>query len=318
MGHDDGADHAGGGAPAGLEGVLQGVVPAGEGHVIGAGELVPEIVAGAALQRLAVLHHGLDGVGGLGAGKLFLVGLAALNDGDVQFLLKEIRVAVQLLGGLGLGLLGGLVDGVALLPPEFPAAQEGTGGLFPPHHAAPLVVFHGQLTIAVQHPAPVVAEHGLAGGTDGHALLQRLAAAGGDPRHLGGKAVDQFALLFQQALGDEQRHGHVLVAGGLEPVVHQPLDVLPDGLPVGTQNDKALDAGVFHQLGLGADVGVPLRKIHFLRGDGLHHFFLVVCHDSPLPPLTAAPPRRRPHRPPCGRSQYPHREFPRRIHRTAW
>ena len=58
-------------------GILQFVVPTGEGYVIGAGELVAKVVAGARLEGLAVLHHGLDGVGGFGAGELFLVGLAA-------------------------------------------------------------------------------------------------------------------------------------------------------------------------------------------------------------------------------------------------
>ena len=112
VGHDDSADQAGGRAPGGLERILQGVVAAREGHVIGAAEFVTEVVARAALQGLAVLHHRLDGVGRLGTGKLLLVGLAALDNGDAQVVLGKIGVAVQLLLGLGLGLLGGLVDGV--------------------------------------------------------------------------------------------------------------------------------------------------------------------------------------------------------------
>ena len=38
--------------------------------------------------------------------------------------------------------------------------------------------------------AEMVAEHGLAGGAHSQALFQLVAAAGGDPGHLGGKAVD--------------------------------------------------------------------------------------------------------------------------------
>ena len=64
--------------------------------------------------------------------------------------------------------------------------------------------------------AEMVAEHRLAGGAHRKALLQRVAAAGGDPGDLGRKAVDQLALLLQQALGDEHGHGHVLMAGGLK------------------------------------------------------------------------------------------------------
>ena len=81
-------------------------------------------MAGAALQRLAVLHHGFDGVGSLSTGELFLIGLAALDNRDSQVLLADVCVAVQLLLGLSLGLGGSLVDGVALLPPELAAAQD--------------------------------------------------------------------------------------------------------------------------------------------------------------------------------------------------
>ena len=51
--------------------------------------------------------------------------------------------------------------------------------------------------------AEMVAEHRLAGGAHRKALLQRVAAAGGDPGDLGRKAVDQLALLLQQALGEK-------------------------------------------------------------------------------------------------------------------
>ena len=66
--------------------MMQLVVAAGKGDVVSLAELVAKVVAGAALQGLAVLHHGLDGIGGLGTGKLFLVGLAALHHGDGQIL----------------------------------------------------------------------------------------------------------------------------------------------------------------------------------------------------------------------------------------
>lgn len=84
VGHDDSTHQTGGNAPAGLERMMQLVVAAGKGDIVSLAELVAKVVAGAALQRLAVLHHGFDGVGGLGTGKLFLVGLAALHHGDRQ------------------------------------------------------------------------------------------------------------------------------------------------------------------------------------------------------------------------------------------
>ena len=249
---------------------MQLVVAAGKGDVVSLAELVAKVVAGAALQGLAVLHHGLDGVGGLGTGKLFLVSLAALHHGNGQILLADVCVAVQLLLGLSLRLGGSLVDGVAFLPPELAAAQEGTGGLFPAHHAAPLVVFHGKLAVAVQHAGPVVAEHGLTGGTHGQTLFQLVGTAHCDPRHLRREAIDQFAFLLQQAFRDQHGHCHVLMAGGLEAGIHVLLDQLPDGLTIGAQDDETLHTGILHQLCLDADIGVPLCKVFFLTGDRLY------------------------------------------------
>ena len=43
------------------------------------------------------LHEAFDGVGRLGAGELFLFGLLTGNDGDGEDILKEVRVAAELL-----------------------------------------------------------------------------------------------------------------------------------------------------------------------------------------------------------------------------
>ena len=147
-------------------------------------------MGGCALQRLVVLHEALDGVGGFRPGEFFLIGLAAAHHGDRENLLKEIGIAVELLLGLVLCFLGGFVNGMALLPPELAGTQEGTGGFFPADHGAPLVIEHGKLAVGVQDAGPVVAEHGLGGGTEGKTLFQLLAAAHGDPGDLRGKAVD--------------------------------------------------------------------------------------------------------------------------------
>ena len=278
MGHDAGADEAGGGAPGGLEGILELIVPAGESDIVGPGELVAEIMAGAGLQGLAVLHHGLDGIGSLGAGELLLVGLSPLYHGHGQSIPTEIGIAIELLLRLGNGLLGGLVDGVALLPPELTAAQEGAGGLLPADDGAPLVIQHGQLTVALEHIVPMVAEHGLRGGTESQTLLQLLAAAVGDPSHLRGEALHQLPLLFQQTLGDQHGHGHIHMAGLLEHTVHDALNILPNCVAIGTQDHKALDGGIVHQLRLQANISVPLGEVHLHGGDGFH-ISLVFSHD---------------------------------------
>ena len=225
-----------------------------------------------------VLHHALDGIGGLSAGELLLVGLAALHHRHGQRVLAHVGVAVQLLLRFRHGLLGGLMDGVTLLPPELTAAQEGAGGLFPADDAAPLVVQHGQLAPAVQYMSPVIAEHGLGGGSESQTLLQLLAAAVGDPRHLGGEALHQFAFLLQQALRDQHRHRHIDVTCLFEFIVHVLLDILPDGVAIRAQDQKALDAGIVHQLRLQADIGVPFGKI-LLHGSDRFHISLILSHN---------------------------------------
>ena len=124
----------------------------------------------------------------------------------------------------------------------------------------------------------MIAEHGLGGGTEGKALLELLAAAHGDPCHLGRKAVDELTLFFQKALRDEHRHGHIDVPGLFKLCVHDLLHILPDGVAIGAQDRKALDGGILHQLRLAADIGIPLGKIDLHIGDLLN--FLVFRHKT--------------------------------------
>ena len=272
VGHDHRTDHPGRAAPGGLEGVLQLVVPTGEGDIIGAAELVAEIVGGGTLERLVILHHALHGIGGLCTGELLLLGLPTGHHGNCQHIFKEICIAVQLLLRLGLCLLGGFVDGVAFLPPELAGAQEGAGGLLPADDGAPLVIQHGQLAVGLQDVRPVVAEHRLGSGAEGQTLFQLFTAAHGDPSHFGGEAVDQLPFFFQQALWNQHGHCHILVAGLLKFAVHDVLDVLPNGIAIGAQDGKALDGGILHQLRLAAHVRIPLGKIHLHVGDLLNLF----------------------------------------------
>ena len=218
-------------------------------------------MAGAGLQRLAVVHHALDGVGGLGAVELLLLGLAAAGDGHGQHVLAEVRVQVQDPLGEGLGLLGGGVHGVALLPQKFPVAQEGTAALLPAQHAAPLVIAHGQIPVGLDDILEMLAEQGLGGGADAVALLQLLAAAGGDPGALGSKALHMILLLLQQALGDQHGHVDVLHAALLELRIQNVLHILPDRIAVGTVNKQTLDGGVVNELRLFAHIGEPLGKV---------------------------------------------------------
>ena len=175
------------------------------------GKAVTEIVAGAGLEGLAVVHHALHGIGLLGTVELLLIRLAASDHGHGQHVLQEIGIDVQHPHGLFPGLLGGGVHGVALLPQELPVAQEGAAGLLPAQDGAPLVIQLGQVPVGVDDVFIVLAEQGLGGGADAVALLQLLAAAHGDPGALRGEALHMVLLLLKQGLRDEYgqvRHSH--------------------------------------------------------------------------------------------------------------
>ena len=225
-----------------------------------------------------VVHHALDGVGALRPGKLLLVGLHAHHHRHGQHFLAQLGVdAVHPLRLLN-GLLGGGVEGVALLPEEFAVAQEGTGGLFPAQHGAPLVIQHGQVPPGVDHIGPVVTEQGLRRGADAHTLVQLLAAAIGHPGALGGEALHMVLLLLEQGLGDQHGHGHVGVPRLLKAAVQICLNILPDGIAVGAEDKHSLGLGVADELRLGTHVGVPLGKVHIHIGDLAHLLALVLCH----------------------------------------
>ena len=123
----------------------------------------------------------------------------------------------------------------------------------------------------------VLTEEGLGGGADAEAVLQLLAAAHGDPGALGGEALHVVLLLLEQGLGDQNGQIHILMAGGLETAVQFVLDVLPDGIAIGTVDEHTLDGGVVDELRLLTNVGIPLGEVHITGGDGFH-LSLILCH----------------------------------------
>ena len=254
------------------------VILTGKGNVKGFGEAVTEIVAGAGLEGLVVVHHALHGIGLLSAVEFFLLGLAAPDDGHGQVILHKVRVDIQHLHGLFPGLFLCGMHGMALLPQKLPVAQEGTAGLLPPQDGAPLVILFGQVPPGVDDICVMLAEQRLGSRTDTEAVLQLLAAAHGDPGALGGKALHMVFLLLEQGLGDQYREVHVLMSRLLEPLVQLLLNILPDGVAIRAVDEHALDGGIVDQLGFFADVGIPLGKVHVPGGDGVH-LSLILCHN---------------------------------------
>ncbi len=97
-------------------------------------------------------------IGGDGPGKLFFLGLAALDHGDRQFVLYEIGVDMEHPLGLFHSLRGSFVHRMPFLPEKFRRAQEGARRLFPADDIGPLVVELGQIAVGAYNVGVVLAE----------------------------------------------------------------------------------------------------------------------------------------------------------------
>ena len=100
--------------------IFQSVIVVGVLNVKSLCKTVAEVVAGAGLECLAVVHQGFDGVCCLSAGKFFLISLPAFDDRYRKHLLAEIRIYVQHLDGARLSFFCCSVRGVTFLPEKFP------------------------------------------------------------------------------------------------------------------------------------------------------------------------------------------------------
>ena len=196
MGHDNAADQPGGYAPGGLERIDLLVILVGKFNIKSLGKAVAEVVGGAGLQRLAVMHHAFDGIGRFGAVELFLVGLLAPGHGHGKHILTEVGIHIQHGLGESLGFLRSGVNGVPFLPQKFPVAQERPGSLLPTQDAAPLIILHGKIPVGLKDMGEMLTEKGLRGGPDGIPLLQLVHTAMGDPRTLRGKSFHMVFLLL--------------------------------------------------------------------------------------------------------------------------
>ena len=130
--------------------------------------------------------------------------------------------------------------------------------------------------MGLQNVCEMLTEQGLGSGTDSVLLLQALATAHGDPCTLGSKALHTIFLLLQQAFGDQQRHVDILNTLLLELLVHDVLNVLPNGIAIGAVNEDTLDGRIIDQLCLLTYVGKPLGKVYLHIGNLFN--FLFFCH----------------------------------------
>mmetsp|Transcript_6675 Transcript_6675/g.22987 ORF Transcript_6675/g.22987 Transcript_6675/m.22987 type:complete len:376 (-) Transcript_6675:559-1686(-) len=232
------------------------------------GKVLAEAVRGTALHPLARgRDEGLHGGGVQSSRKLFLLGFLSPHHRHGQELLVDLGVEVQDVQDLGVGLRLGSKGGVALLPQELPAPDEGGRVLeLPPDHVAPLVQAQRQVAVA---PDPVRVEwvhHRLARGADRDGDVQVSLARLGDPRHLRGKVLHVVLLLVQHALRDEKREVAVLHAEGLDLPVEPLVDGVPDAVRPGPEDVATRDLVVADHLALRADLGVPVSELFELPG----------------------------------------------------
>ena len=254
--------------------MADGIVPALEGNVERLCKAIPEIVAGAGLKGLAVVHHGLYGISGHGAGEFFLVGLAPFDDGHGKIVFTEVGVNPKHLLRFRLGFLCGFMHRVAFLPVELHRTQERARGFLPADDGAPLVVKLRQVAPGLDHLGVMVAEQRFGGRTDAHPLLQLFVPSHGYPGDLGGKALHVVFFFIQQAFRYKHWHRDVLVSKLLELCVKDMLNILPDGPAVRLNDHAAAHAGVIHQFRFFYNIGIPFGEILLHGSNRLYHFFL--------------------------------------------
>lgn len=245
----------------------------GVADVEGLGEVLPQLVAGAELERLAVTHHAFAGVGGDRPGEALTGRLQADDHRDAEHV--DHQVLVRLVHdppGVRPRVVAGRVRGVPLLPEELAGAQEDPGAQLPADHVGPLVEQQREVAVGVDPLGHELADDGLAGGTHHDRLGELLAAAVGDDRELRREALDVLGLALEVALRDEQREVRVLRARRLDPGVHLGLHPFPDGVAGRADDHGPPDRAVVGQLRLGDQVLVPAGKV--LRTGSEH-----ACHD---------------------------------------
>jgi hypothetical protein len=260
--HDEAAHHAGARARGRRPAGLLDTVGVGVGDAECPGEVLPELVAGRHLQRLAVSHHRLAGHGVDGAGEPLARAFDADGHRDGQRVLQKVAVDVEVdAPGVGRRIVRCGVRGVALLPEELRGAQEQARPQLPANDVRPLVEKHRQVAVRLDPLGHQLAEHGLARRAHHDRFRQLLAAGVGDDGELGAEAFHMLRLALQVGLRDEQRQVDVLGAGRLDAGIHIGLHALPHRVGVRSDDHGAAHRTVVGQLCLLEHILIPPRKV---------------------------------------------------------
>ena len=241
-----------------------------------------EEVRSARLDRLAVLHHGLDTKRADRTGKSFAFRFLAGEDGQCEVLAGEFLVNTEHFFRLVHRFFLRLVRRVALLPEEFRGAEKKTRTHFPTDDIGPLVDEERQIPIRLDPAGVGGTDDGLGGRTDNERLVQfpgrhqftvlLLEPVMGDDRTFLGESLDMLRFFFEKAERDEERKVSVHMPGRLEHDIKLTLHVFPDPPAPRLDDHAAAHIGIFRQVGGFDDLLIPLGKIVGAgRGDGGLH-----------------------------------------------
>src|SRR5437899_648794 len=294
MRHDQPADQPRGDAPGSIPHVLEAAGSSLILHAERLGEILAEVVRGARLQRLVILHQGFNGVRAQRARELLALRLHAGDHGHRHPLLGKAAVDAENGFRLALGIRLIDVRRMPFLPQEFRGAEEQPGPELPAHDIGPLVQEQRQIAVALDP----LGEHRvddrfrrrpnderlfeLRAGVDldraGALLAGRAQPRVCHERDFLRETFHMLGFLGEEAHRDEQREVRIAVPRRAEHVVQGALHQLPDAIAVWTNHHAAPHRRIVRQLGLSNDVPVPLAEIL-----GAWRDLFSLCHQSKYP-----------------------------------
>ena len=232
-------------------------------------------MAGTALKCLAILHHGLDGIGVEGSGETLGLALHSLHNGHGHPFLGKLGIDLEHQAGFGFSLLAGGMGGVALLPEELTGAQEGTGAHLPAHDVAPLVAHEGQVAPRLYPVFVGVPDDGLGSGAYDKFFFELGSRVDHYPIvgvvglqavvcHHGAffcKTLYMLGLAREERLRDKEGEIGVLRTRLLEHGVELVLHFLPYSIAVGLDDHASADGRLLGEVGLDDEVVIPLTVV---------------------------------------------------------
>ena len=203
--HDQRADHARRKSPARGINELASSLLRLERNVESFREILAQMMRRSRLKRLAVAHHGFDGIRMIGARKLLAFGLAAFDHRQRHVVLGEGLVDPQHPQRFFFRLFIGRVRGVTFLPKELRGAQKQSRSHFPANDVRPLIDQKRQIAIRLNPVAISIPDNGFGSGPDDQRLFQLLTAGMGNDSDFRSETFDVLRLLLKETFRNEHR-----------------------------------------------------------------------------------------------------------------